>query len=278
MSKKLNLACGKSYIKQNDWINIDYIPIDNNVVRANLLDELPFEADSIYLVYSSHFLEHIPKSQVVLFLSECFRIIQPGGVIRLVLPDFEKLCSEYLEQLHKGNFEKANFCVTEIVDQCVRQQSGGDLKSLYQHYGSNPHDNEDMIQYIKACNGETLEESPDQDNINQKFLNLAKNPNLLYKKLTYKLEKFWIHFLVSFLPKNFRQQNVSFANTGERHQWLWDFTQLKHFLELVGFEKVNRYDYKTSQVDNFSFSLDVDSFGFPRKGWESMYVEAQKPK
>ena len=54
--KYLNLACGASYIKGDDWINIDFIPNDDGVIGHDLLEPLPFEAATFDLVYSSHFL------------------------------------------------------------------------------------------------------------------------------------------------------------------------------------------------------------------------------
>ncbi|WP_161971419.1 class I SAM-dependent methyltransferase [Synechococcus sp. BS56D] len=41
---------------------------------------------SLQFVFSSHCLEHIPKEQWPLFFGECFRVLQPGGILYLYLP------------------------------------------------------------------------------------------------------------------------------------------------------------------------------------------------
>ena len=47
--------------------------------KANLLKRLPLKQEIADLVYSSHFLEHIPYTKVTDFLNEILRIIKPGG-------------------------------------------------------------------------------------------------------------------------------------------------------------------------------------------------------
>jgi predicted SAM-dependent methyltransferase len=80
---------------------------------------LPLKREIADLVYSSHFLEHIPYSKVTDFLYEILRILKPGGV-RLVLPDLENMANSYVNLRKLGNHQKADFLVLEMIDQCVR--------------------------------------------------------------------------------------------------------------------------------------------------------------
>jgi len=280
--KKLNLACGGVYITSNNWINVDYVSSDSHVQAANLLETLPFESNSISLVYSSHFLEHIPLHQVPSFLRECHRVLEPGGVIRLVLPDFEEMCREYLSQLDSGDYTKAQLCVIDIVDQCVRLESGGELAKIYRKYSQDLAGNEQIRDYLYSRNGQYLPLPPLPSVLSQstkftKLTNLLEKLNLLIKKPVYQLDRVRINILTSLLPKAFREQNVSFAGIGERHHWLWDFYQLKSVLDEVGFDNVQRFDFNTSQTSDFSFQpLDADPDNQPRKGQQSMYLEAVK--
>ncbi|MEX0598667.1 MAG: methyltransferase domain-containing protein, partial [Candidatus Paceibacterota bacterium] len=88
--KYVNLACGTIYL--DDWINLDYSPHSSKVKKANLLGKIPIETSEASVVYSSHFLEHIPHKYVQDFISECYRITSRKGYIRLVLPDWEEMC------------------------------------------------------------------------------------------------------------------------------------------------------------------------------------------
>jgi predicted SAM-dependent methyltransferase len=55
----------------------------------------PFEDNSIKGVYTSHCLEHLSERQVSNILKESYRILKPGGVIRITLPDMDKMFDAY---------------------------------------------------------------------------------------------------------------------------------------------------------------------------------------
>ena len=98
----VNLACGGAFVPNADWLNLDYASNSSAVQRANLLGLLPLADATADLVYSSHFLEHIPREQVAPFLQECWRILKPGCVLRLVVHDLENLCRTYLYHRYQG--------------------------------------------------------------------------------------------------------------------------------------------------------------------------------
>lgn len=49
---------------------------------------LPWPDDSADYIYSSHFIEHITHAEARVFLRECHRILKPGGVLRIIWPEF----------------------------------------------------------------------------------------------------------------------------------------------------------------------------------------------
>jgi hypothetical protein len=79
------------------------------------------------------------------------------------------------------------------------------------------------------------------------------------------------------LPSAFREQNLSFATVGEKHAWLYDEHLLSSLLKKSGFAQVVRMSFDTTSIPNFPLQpLDVSADGNPRKGKESMYLEAFK--
>ena len=161
-AKYINLACGPVFIDSPVWANFDFVAA-SGVQQADLLGRLPLADNSAQLVYSSHFLEHIPKPQVENFLRECLRVLKPGGLIRLVLPDLENMARTYLQLRDDGKHEKATFLVLEMIDQCVRRQSGGELGKYYRtlqeqakEHVSASGDNTVMIDFIRHRTGEHI--------------------------------------------------------------------------------------------------------------------------
>lgn len=89
----------------------------------------------------------------------------------------------------------------------------------------------------------------------------------------------WIRACLRLLPRAFRAQNVSLAGIGERHQWLWDFHQVTAILHAAGFIDARKMAFDQTAIDDFPWqALDACSDGSPRKGEESMYIEARKPE
>jgi SAM-dependent methyltransferase len=157
---KVNLACGNTFVCRDNWLNLDYSSLNSSVLQANILGRLPINNNSADLVYSSHFLEHIPRDKVGYFLLECWRILQPGGVLRLVVPDLENLCRTYLYHRDQADDIKADFVVLELLDQCVRRRSGGELGRYYQSLKPNDQADEARIAFVRERTGEDLKQSP----------------------------------------------------------------------------------------------------------------------
>jgi len=83
---KLHFGCG-SNIKAG-YINID---LDKKAdLRLDLREPIPFPTNSCSMVYSEHFLEHLGyPDEAIFFLSECSRILRPGGLFSVGVPDTE---------------------------------------------------------------------------------------------------------------------------------------------------------------------------------------------
>ena len=57
---------------------------------------LPYADGSIAVVYASHVLEHLHRSDTVRFLAHVRRLLKPGGVCRVVVPDVHAIVTWYL--------------------------------------------------------------------------------------------------------------------------------------------------------------------------------------
>lgn len=90
--KKLNIGCGDAYL--NGWINID-LDSPKADLKHDARNPLPYENDSVDLIYNEHFIEHLSVSDGLKFLKECYRILRPGGVLRIATPDLDYIVFRY---------------------------------------------------------------------------------------------------------------------------------------------------------------------------------------
>jgi predicted SAM-dependent methyltransferase/predicted 2-oxoglutarate/Fe(II)-dependent dioxygenase YbiX len=88
---KLHLGCGGH--KLLGWINVDATGGD---LAMDLRWPLPFGDGSVRFVFSSHVLEHLYRNtELPRVLAEVRRVLAPGGVFRIVVPDIEKCLRAY---------------------------------------------------------------------------------------------------------------------------------------------------------------------------------------
>jgi SAM-dependent methyltransferase len=97
--------------------------LERDVVCWNLRRGIPFPDASVDVVYHSHVLEHLEREDAPGFLRECRRVLKPGGVLRVVVPDLERLARRYLDVVERlpggATLDDHAAAVDEIFDQMV---------------------------------------------------------------------------------------------------------------------------------------------------------------
>ena len=91
--KRLNWGCG-SWTPEG-WINSDIKDEPGVNLVASILDGLPLETDSIDYAVSIHALPEMHYANLIPVLQELRRVLKPGGVLRLSLPDLDKGIAAY---------------------------------------------------------------------------------------------------------------------------------------------------------------------------------------
>jgi SAM-dependent methyltransferase len=112
--KKLNLACGAVVL--NGWDNLDYESRVEGVIECNLNDKFPYENDSVDEILTSHFLEHLKlRTEAVPFLQECNRVLKPGGILSIIVPDFQILSKIKRFDYHFNKFRNSKNALRWLV-------------------------------------------------------------------------------------------------------------------------------------------------------------------
>lgn len=84
--KRINFGAGQCRLE--GWQNTDFTPDYQGEDRIDMTKPLPFADGSVDVCFSEMALEHITHQQGWSFLCECYRILKPAGLIRVVVPDF----------------------------------------------------------------------------------------------------------------------------------------------------------------------------------------------
>jgi predicted SAM-dependent methyltransferase len=103
---RVNVASGPFPLK--GFINLDLNKCRPDVVAWDCRWDLPFEDDSIVGIRAEHFFEHLEtKEELPSFLRNCRRVLKPGGVLRLIVPDAELYLRAYTRNDLSGFVELA---------------------------------------------------------------------------------------------------------------------------------------------------------------------------
>jgi predicted SAM-dependent methyltransferase len=89
---RLNLGSGPR--KVPGWINVDILGMGADL-SWDLRRGIPFPDGSARSVFLEHVLEHFSFADGLELLSSCRDVLQPGGVIRVGVPDFGRYMESY---------------------------------------------------------------------------------------------------------------------------------------------------------------------------------------
>jgi len=64
---------------------------------------LPFGDESFQCIYSAHLLEHLYLKDAIHLIEECFRVLIPEGILRMVVPDLRSMILEYMSEIPSRN-------------------------------------------------------------------------------------------------------------------------------------------------------------------------------
>jgi len=95
--KDLSINLGAGPFGKSGWVNVDIRKFKHINFTYDFRKKLPFKTNSVRRIRLEHVFEHLDiKDEVPVFLKECLRVLQPNGVLRIVVPDLGKFISAYI--------------------------------------------------------------------------------------------------------------------------------------------------------------------------------------
>ena len=105
----LNVGCGYAgqrmhpTFQGSEWreLRLDIDPTVNPDIVCSMIDMKPLASGSVDAIWSSHNLEHLHRHEVPAALAEFLRVLRPGGVVLLTMPDLQRIA----ERVAAGELE-----------------------------------------------------------------------------------------------------------------------------------------------------------------------------
>ena len=271
--RMLNVGCGANF--HSDWINLDLVALHANVVTHDLNNGLPFESESLDVVYHSHVLEHLDPGGGHALLLECFRVLKPGGILRIVVPDLERIADLYLE-MHDRAWDGDEVAKTdyswmklELLDQLVRERSGGRMGP----YMSDPEiKNSD---FVRSRVGDEYSRCSEHPCWAGGKATPNDRPKIGLRMLREWLARKFVWLFLGRAGENAFREGI-FRSSGEIHRWMYDRHSLREVCHRVGFSDFEVMSASQSGIPGFG-SYDLDILEHEIRKPDSLFVECMKP-
>ncbi len=133
----LDLGCGPN--THVNFVNLDYLWHPGIDVCWDVARGLPFPDRRFSGIFSEHCLEHFPLPAAVKLLSEMQRVLAPGGIARIIVPDGELYLRTYVEQREGRTANRFPFQDREAMEELwtpmwsVNRVFYQDRESLFGH-------------------------------------------------------------------------------------------------------------------------------------------------
>jgi predicted SAM-dependent methyltransferase len=87
--RRLHLGC--SALLRPGWFNTDKYPRRLGVAYCDATGRYPFEDDTFDYIFTEHMIEHVPYAGGQSLVRESFRVLKPGGKLRIATPDLDRI-------------------------------------------------------------------------------------------------------------------------------------------------------------------------------------------
>ena len=97
LKENLKVNIGYGPLKKPGWTNLDcHVSLKQDELACDLRRRWPLRSACARYIFSEHVFEHFAHPEEIMnVLRECHRVLKPGGVLRIIVPDAEKYLQAY---------------------------------------------------------------------------------------------------------------------------------------------------------------------------------------
>ena len=127
---KFNIGCGWRNFGEG-WIHVDGGDYDYLNSKDIFIKE--YDNNSADLIYASHLIEYFDRKEVIPLLKRWKKVLKPNGVMRLAVPNFNKIVSLYVkgyEPYGLDDFLGPLYGKMEMENKTIYHKTAYDFRSL----------------------------------------------------------------------------------------------------------------------------------------------------
>lgn len=279
---------GEEYLRQKgerflpEWTNVMLVGTPREKTEGvHYVDlskgSLAFSDDTFDAANAYHVLEHLTPEEGEALVAEVFRVLRPGSVFRVSVPDLETICRTYLSQLArvrqaptKQNVLRFQWNVMEIFEQAVREKTGG---MMLDRLRDGEYDRDYLDQVYSDVYRPFFEKEKEREReMEPAFIKPRQGEARVSLSLRAIYQALRKHYR---RHRNWGRQHPSV--TKERTRWMYDRVSLSLLMRRIGFARVQEKDFRASDIPDWD-RYDLDRSNFSDRAIDpSVYIEGMKP-
>lgn len=131
--RKLQIGSGPNPLE--GWLNSDIRPRRGERVLLDATKPFPVDDQTFDYVYSEHMIEHLTFDQAMSMLQESFRILRPGGRIRVATPNLETIMNLATTPWTELQRDYIEFITNRFLDPSWGYRASFAINAQYEVFG-----------------------------------------------------------------------------------------------------------------------------------------------
>jgi predicted SAM-dependent methyltransferase len=151
--KRLQLGTGSN--PYADWLNTDVVDFRrrNEVVYLDARESFPLPDNAFDTVFSEHMIEHLTYEDGLQCLQECYRVLRPGGRVRIATPSLRRIASLYTQDLSDLQQRYLAWATDVFIDHADVPLPGFVLNNMLRNFGHQFVYDEETLHHVLATTG-----------------------------------------------------------------------------------------------------------------------------
>jgi predicted SAM-dependent methyltransferase len=148
--RKLHIAASNNLLP--GWLNTDISLSHKSLVYMDATNQFPFDNNTFDYILAEHMIEHITYAGAQFMLRECFRVMKPGGRIRVATPDLRVLLALHEREKNPAQREYIEWAVTRFLPEVRECKEVHVINNFFQSWGHQfLYDQETLIQAFSSA-------------------------------------------------------------------------------------------------------------------------------
>lgn len=129
VTRKLQIGAGPNELP--GWLNADFSPRHASTIFMDATQPFPLPSNSFDFVFSEHMIEHVPFDHGQRMLRECYRVLKPGGKIRIATPNLNRIAGLATSSPSREQQQYATWAIENHVPYALRSGMRDDYRPAY---------------------------------------------------------------------------------------------------------------------------------------------------